>query len=251
MPARFIEDLGGPSIERFLENCDTAVLQPGSIETQGPHLSLLADPLVAHGILRRAAERIGGNVIILPLTHFAIVRQHGFGRNRAYPGSHGVREETLTHYMVDIAKSVARDGITKLLIHNGHGGNSAVVRTACVDIEKEAAGLHCFSWYVIEGMEIAALFPDEGGCHSGAFETSLDMAPAPDHVWMKTNPPTNTTRRIPMENASGLGYFPDWCSPPATTATTATRRAPPSRRVSRWSSRRSRDSSRWSMSSRV
>ncbi len=210
MPAKFLEDLSGPSIEQFLQTCDTAVLPLGSIETHGPHLSLLADPLVADGILRRAAERISGNVIILPLIHFAIVCQHGFNRNKAYPGSYGVREETLTHYLVDIAKSVARDGITKLLIYNGHGGNSAVVRTACVDIEKEIPGLYCFSWYVIEGMDIAGLFPEEGGCHGGAFETSLDMALAPDHVWMGTNPPANTTRRIPIENASGLGYFPDW-----------------------------------------
>jgi len=210
MPAAFCENLSGPSIEEFLKECDTAILPLGSIETHGPHLSLLADPLVADGILRRAATEIEGNVIILPMISFAIVCQHGFERNKAYPGSYGVREATLTQYLIDIAHSIARDDITKLLIYNGHGGNSAVVRTACVDIEKEIPGLYCFSWYVIEGMDIAGLFPDEGGCHGGAFETSLDLALAPDHVWLDTDPPANTSRRIPLENASGLRHFPDW-----------------------------------------
>ena len=82
MPAIFVEDLSCPALEKFLQSCDTAVIPVASIETHGPHLSLCADPLVAEGMLRRAAPLIDADVLILPMIHYAIVCQHGFERKR-------------------------------------------------------------------------------------------------------------------------------------------------------------------------
>ena len=210
MPAIFIEDLSCPALEEFLQGCDTAVIPVASIETHGPHLSLCADPLVAEGMLRRAAPLIDADVLILPMIHYAIVCQHGFERNPAYPGNYGVREETLIAYLKDIAHGLARDGIKKLVIYNGHGGNSAVLPVACVDIEKEVHGLYCFSWFVINGMKISEVFEGQVTGHGCAFETSLDMALCPENVWMETKPPANEPRRAPLGKAKGMRFFPDW-----------------------------------------
>ncbi len=210
MPARFVEDLSSPALQEFLKKCDTAVIPVASIETHGPHLSLCADPLVADGMLRRAAPLIDADVLILPMIHYAVVCQHGFERNPAYPGNIGVREETLTAYLKDIAHCLGRDGIKKLVIYNGHGGNTAMLRVACVDIEKEVLGLYCFSWFVINGMKIAEMFAGQVTGHGCAFETSLDMALCPQNVWMETNPPANEPRRAPLGEAREMSFFPDW-----------------------------------------
>ncbi len=210
MPAVFIEDLSSPGLQEFLTECDTAVIPIGSIETHGPHLSLCADPLVADGMLRRAAPLIEANLLILPMIHYAIVCQHGFARNPAYPGNYGVREATLTQYLIDIAHCLARDGIRKLVFYNGHGGNSAMLRVACVDIEKQLPGLYCFGYFVVNGMKIQELFPGQITGHGGAFETSLDLALAPEHVWLETDPPVAEMRRIPLEKRANLDHFPDW-----------------------------------------
>jgi len=210
MPAVFIEDLSSPALQEFLKECDTALIPIASIETHGPHLSLCADPLVADGILRRAAPLIEADLLILPLIHYAIVCQHGFERNPVYPGNYGVREETLTKYLIDIAHCLARDGMKKLVLYNGHGGNTTMLRVACVDIEKDIPGLYCFSYFVINGMKIQEMFPGQTTGHGGPFETSLDMALCPDHVWMHTDPPAVEPRRLEMEKAGNLTFFPDW-----------------------------------------
>ncbi len=210
MPALFIEDLSSPALQEFLRECDTAILPIGSVETHGPHLSLCADPLVAEGILKRAAPRIEANVIILPMIYYAIVCQHGFTRNPAYPGIIGVREETLIKYLIDIAGCLHRDGIRKLMIYNGHGGNSAVLPVACVDIEKELPGFYCFVYYVVTGMDVAAASPDGSSGHGGAWETSMNLALAPEHVWLETNPPVAEGHQVPLEKRANLQFFPDW-----------------------------------------
>ncbi len=210
MPARFVEDLSSPALERFLKTCDTAVVPIGSIETHGPHLSLCADPLAAGAILRKAAPMIDADILILPMIHYAIVCQHGFDRAPAYPGNYGVREETLTRYLVDIARCLDRDGIRKLVFYNGHGGNSAMLNVARVDIEKELPDLYCFSYFVTTGMDIAGLFPGEKVGHGCAFETSLNLELCPDHTWLETNPPAAIGNAIPLEHAQNLSYFPDW-----------------------------------------
>jgi creatinine amidohydrolase/Fe(II)-dependent formamide hydrolase-like protein len=155
-------------------------------------------------------DNLGANVLILPTIPYAIVLQHGMERNPHYPGIIGVRDDTLRAVLTDVARCLACDGIRKLILLNYHGGNSQLLPVIACHIEAEVPELHVFTHFAIEGMDIAGLFPDEVTGHGCAFETSLDLALCPEHVWLDTNPPVNQPRGLHPEPPARLRHFPDW-----------------------------------------
>jgi len=210
MPARYIETFSSPEYQRFMQNCDTAVIGIASIETHGPHLSLCADPLVGDAILKRAAERVEANLVILPTIPYALVCQHGNQRNPVYPGMVGVTETTLLSQFRDIAGCLVRDGFRKLIIYNMHGGNSMFAPVIAHSLEREYPGLYCFTCFVTTGMETAGMFDEPSSGHGCAMETSLNLCLCPQFVWLETNPPVNAARSYALEPPAQARIFPDW-----------------------------------------
>ncbi|MGW8265601.1 MAG: creatininase family protein, partial [Longimicrobiales bacterium] len=78
----------------------------------------------------------------------------------------------------DIVESLDAQGIDKLLILNGHGGND--FRPMIRELQAKTEVFLCtLSWYTLP--EVAEFF-HEPGDHAGAMETSLMLHLAPDQV---------------------------------------------------------------------
>ncbi|MEU4557437.1 creatininase family protein [Actinoplanes sp. NPDC023936] len=103
-----------------------AVLPIGSFEQHGPSLPLATDTIVSVAIANRLAAAY--NVLVLPAVPMSCSHEHA-----AWPGTVSLTHTTVTAIIGDIASSLAAQGIPKLAIINGHGGNyflSNVVQTA-------------------------------------------------------------------------------------------------------------------------
>jgi creatinine amidohydrolase len=110
-----IADLNWMQLEAYLEGDDRIVLPIGSTE-QHAYLSLETDNILAERAAVEAAEPLG--VPVLPVMPYGVT---GF---TAYPGSPTLSETTLTAVVSEVVDSLLSQGFARILVVNGHGGNT-------------------------------------------------------------------------------------------------------------------------------
>jgi len=103
-------------VEDYLKRDDRAVLPVGSTE-QHAQLSLMVDCILSERVSVDAAEPLG--VPVFPPVNYGITPYF-----RAFPGTISLRLETFVRVVRDILDSMADHGFKRIVIVNGHGGNS-------------------------------------------------------------------------------------------------------------------------------
>lgn len=160
-----------------------AVLPLGAVEQHGPHLPLSTDHVCATEIAAAAVAQAEVSTVLLPGLAFTKSDEH-----HAFPGSIWLSWDTLMHVLVDIGRSLAASGITRLLFVNGHGGNSALGQVANRELRRRF-GLRTFLAH--PGVPIdqggTSSVPNEFGMgvHGGHGETSLMLHLRPELVKMQ------------------------------------------------------------------
>jgi creatinine amidohydrolase len=160
-----------------------AVLPVGAIEAHGPHLPLETDVIIAQAMARAGAERLAARglhpVILPPLTYTAAAFAGGFA------GTLGLRPETVTATVVEIAAGLSAHGFGLLAIANAHldPGHLSSLEAAVQRARDELGFTIAFPdlttkpWALRLGEEFRS-----GACHAGRFETSVVLAERPDLV---------------------------------------------------------------------
>lgn len=136
-----------------------AVVPVGSIEQHGPHLPLATDIFIAKAVANAIAGNIGG--ILTPPQPYGISSEH-----LDFPGTISLQEETFLGFIEDMVSSFSAGGFEKVVVVNGHGGNSKTLRQLQIE--------HV---YVLD--VIATMTPYD---HAGDIETSLMLHLHPDLV---------------------------------------------------------------------
>ena len=113
-----METMTFPEIEEAVLKKSLALFPIGTIEEHGPHLPLNTDALgalVLAELTRRNLERMAIPAVITPPYLF------GYTNIAAeFPGTMGVRPETLTSIIVDLSLSLYAHGFDKIFLINHH-----------------------------------------------------------------------------------------------------------------------------------
>jgi len=105
-------------VEEYLKRDDRAVLPIGSTE-QHAQLSLCVDYILSERVAVEAAEPL--KVPVFPGLPYGITPYF-----MGYPGTVSLSAETYMVLMGDILESLATHGFKRILVVNGHGGNTPV-----------------------------------------------------------------------------------------------------------------------------
>ena len=93
-----------------------AILPVGSFEQHGDYLPLITDTVVASVISQELSHAYP--LLRLPPVTISCSHEHS-----SWPGTVSISASTLYLMISDIYSSIARSGLTSLVILNGHGGN--------------------------------------------------------------------------------------------------------------------------------
>jgi creatinine amidohydrolase len=155
---------------------DVAVLPWGATEAHNYHLPYATDVIqcdhVAAEAARLAWER-GARPIVLPTVPFGV--QTG---QLDIPLCLNLNPSTQAAVLADLVEALEGQGIRRLLILNGHGGNDfrAIIRELQARTDVFLCVIHW--WNCVD----ARPFFDAPGDHAGELETSVMMHVAPDLV---------------------------------------------------------------------
>ena len=119
-------------VEQAAARIDVAILPIGATEQHGPHLELRTDIAIAEALSRRVADAYEGGALLLPPFAVGCSEHH-----LAFAGTLSLRPSTLLAVLADILASVKLLGITRVLILNGHGGNTDIARIAAREARSE------------------------------------------------------------------------------------------------------------------
>jgi creatinine amidohydrolase len=146
---------------------EVAILPWGATEPHNYHLPYGTDNYETQAIAERAAEiawNKGAKVVVLPTVPFG-VNTGQLDLRLAL----NMNPSTQLFVLTDIARAISGQGLKKLLILNGHGGND--FRQMIRELQPQVDLFICTInwWTCVDG---AAYF-DEPGDHAGEMETSV------------------------------------------------------------------------------
>lgn len=144
------EELSWMDVERYLQSDDRLMLVLGACEQHG-YLSLLTDIKIPQALADAASRRT--NVLVAPPLNFGLSPYF-----RDYPGTLTLRAATLNAAVEDILRSAYHQGFRRVLILNGHGGNSPV-RVHLNDVINDMPGLRLnwYDWWLSHSVEDVAV----------------------------------------------------------------------------------------------
>lgn len=193
-----------PRVPRFLDMTwpevaalpagTVAVLPLGAVEQHGPHLPVSTDLVTASETAAAAVETVAasGEASVVLLDGLAYTKSD---EHAGFPGTVWLSWDTLMRVLVDVGRSLAASGIERLVLVNGHGGNSALAQVANRELRRRF-GLRTFLAHVATPRDqggTPAHADEHGlGVHGGHGETSLMLHLRPELVHMEL-----AVRRVP------------------------------------------------------
>lgn len=116
----YLPHMTWPEVEEALKRTDAVLIPVGSIEQHGRHLPLGMDSYGAVETCKLIAQK--AEVVVAP-TVLAGLSSHHMG----FPGTITLTPETFEAVVYETAVSLIKHGFRKVLIYNGHGGNTVSV----------------------------------------------------------------------------------------------------------------------------
>ena len=171
-----ISDSSWFDIEAYLKTDDRCILPLGSTE-QHAHLSLSVDSILSEKIAVDAATPLG--VPVFPAVPYGLTPYF-----MAFPGTVSLKLSTYALLVRDILDSLYDTGFRRVLIVNGHGGNSPV-QPVCAEWMQARPGARCrfHDWWRAPRTWAAVQAVDPVASHASWMEnfpwTRLEGRPVP------------------------------------------------------------------------
>jgi creatinine amidohydrolase len=203
-PEKYVySDLTWPEVNDAVRQKKVILLPVGSTEQHGPHLPLDVDNLIANSVCLEAGRHAPEKILVAPVISYGY-NIHAFD----YPGTMHVGHDHLLGFCLSVCKSFAYHGFKRIVMVNGHGGNSAVLELVGRKTILETDALAtAFNWWNLLKVDPGFLssvresvFPGGTG-HACEVETSVylhlagekvQMDKAKDHIAWYNSPGTSS-----------------------------------------------------------
>ena len=154
---------------------DKAILPIGATEYHGPAFPYGTDSVTAETFAESFARELG-RTLVLPTLSYGVSHHH-----LAWPWTLSLRPDTMALVVRDIAESLLRHGIHKLLIVSAHDGNPPAATIAARILSQE----HDMSVAIFSGWQGKSRRLLAGQCeidedHAGQSEMSMVLYAAPE-----------------------------------------------------------------------
>ena len=164
------------------EKWQVAVLPFGATEPHNLHMPYGTDTYQVEAIGDRICEqayRQGAKVLLLPAIPYGVNTTH-----LQIPGglACSVTPTTLLAVLSDLTDSLERQGVRKLLLLNGHGGNE--LKPLMRQLHHRTGVFLCLCDWYRAAADLARQIFDKPGEHADEMESSLGLAFFPDLVQM-------------------------------------------------------------------
>jgi creatinine amidohydrolase len=174
-----LADWSWEEVKNGLEKDNRIILPLGAVEEHGRHLGLGTDFIEAEAIAEGASEAAG--VLVAPTLAYGQSMEQ-----MAFPGTVTLRPTTFIAVIEDLLQGLYHHGFRRVLVVNGHGGNTAalynavqMVVTACPELR-----VKYFAWWT--DPEVSRLMTEhlgeQKGSHAADAETAFILAVRPAAV---------------------------------------------------------------------
>jgi creatinine amidohydrolase len=172
------EELTAPDFVRAVERSGgTAIIPLGILEKHGPHLPLGTDLLDAREVVLRAVKREYS--IVFPPYYVGQIFEA-----KHQPGTIAYSDRLMWDLLQETVDEIARNGIKKIVLVNGHGGNNSFLQFFC---QSQLARRRDYALYLFQSSgnpeaepRVKALRQTSMDMHAGELETSMVVAHRPD-----------------------------------------------------------------------
>jgi creatinine amidohydrolase len=153
------------------------------------HLEMSTDCTEIEFVTRKAAQKVAPLAVITPTISVGVSEHH-----MKHAGSLTSRWEIFTEYVFDHVESLARGGVSKIVILNGHGGNTRPLASVMDRFRERLpqTDLRFFSYWDLlpDDAPLAILDTQAAPGHAQEFETSAlkYIAPRKVHAGLVEHP---------------------------------------------------------------
>ncbi|HSV28001.1 MAG TPA: creatininase family protein [Candidatus Omnitrophota bacterium] len=201
-----------PQVEDYLTRSRAIILPIGSTEQHGPTGLVGTDALCAEAVAWRVGEALG--VMVAPTLPVGMAQHH-----MAFPGSMTLKPSTLLAVMKDCLTSLVRHGFDRVLVVNGHGGNTCTIQAAFAETQMEldslsprpALATRLVNWWEMPEIDRLSteLFGDSVGWHATPPEVALTWALHPETADPRPLEPRVAPKGMFFGAADFRASFPD------------------------------------------
>ena len=187
----------------LIPKLEVALIPTGSTEIHGPHLGVGNDILSCTRVAEDVARIMYPRAIVVNALWVGVAPHNMCA---PFPGTITLSAETYMRVLCEVAESLLKHDVRRMVFVNGHGGNAAPNITACREIRehlyyKYGVNLEVGTlsyWDVIPAevwKEVLEIAPEQRIAHGGEAETSILLAIAPQAVRTDYMRPPDTRPR--------------------------------------------------------
>lgn len=194
------EELTAPDFIKAVKKSAGLCLIPiGVFEKHGPHLPLGTDLIDVREIALRAAQK--EYALVFPEYYFSQILEA-----KHQPGTIAYSPKLIWNILQETCDELSRNGIKKIVLVNGHGGNNSFLPFFCLaQLEKQRD--YCVVLFSPQtdpkvAEKIKKLKESQNGGHAGETETSMMQVSRPDLVHM------DRAKEQSGENLARLKHIP-------------------------------------------
>jgi creatinine amidohydrolase len=176
LPVKY-EELTAPEfVQAIARSESTCIIPLGILEKHGPHLPLGTDLLDCREVSLRAAKQ--EYTLVFPAYYVGQIFEA-----KHQPGTVAYSARLMFDLLQETCDELARNGIKKIILVNGHGGNEHFLRFFC---QSQLAGKKDYAVYLFDPPDISEdekvkkLRRTTLDGHAGETETSTILAHRPD-----------------------------------------------------------------------